>query len=331
MRVHRNLRLVVASLSAVVIAALGVGGCKSAPAPKVVSVTEEPWSFGRAEARKLVTEHFDIYTTLTDVELRAALPAFLEAAHEQYVSLLPPPAGEYARLQTYVFDNRNQWERFARERFPKRFRVYQRISAGGFASGNLCVVYYLRRTYTLSVLAHEGMHQYFANHFDVPLPAWLNEGMATYCESFELPRGRPVFTPQRNTFRINGLREALSTQTVLPLQQMLATDAGEVILQGQSRLIKTYYAQAWAMAVFIRHGAEGRYAAGFDRLLADIVSGDLPQTAQAAKIRAPSPSKTSYGEAVFRAYITEDLETFERDFETYLYQLAGFRKPDQGG
>ncbi len=309
------------------LASILVAGCETAPAPVHFDMQSEPWTLGPFKGTHIATDHFDIYSTLMDKQFEQALPGFLEAAHREYTGLLPPPPDSDKRLQTYVFNTRRQWERFAAARFPRLFPVYQQISAGGFAHGNVCVVYYILRPYTLSVLAHEGMHQYFADHFAVPLPAWLNEGLATYCESFEFSSGSPVFTPQHNTFRLNDLRDALSTDTVLPLREMLATDAGKVIVQGRSRLVKTYYAQAWAMTVFLQHGADGKYAAGFSRLLADITSGELPVIAQAAKISAPSPSQTSYGEAVFRAYITTDLPLFEQELRAFMFELAGFKQP----
>ena len=89
-------------------------------------------------------------------------------------------------------------------------------------------------------------------------------------------------------------------------------------------MTKAYYAQAWALVTFLQHGAEGKYAAGFRQMLDGIVSGELPTLAQAAKIRAESPSTTSFGEAVFRAYITEDLAGFEAEFQPYLEELVGF-------
>ena len=48
--------------------------------------------------------------------------------------------------------------------------------------------------------------------------------------------------------------------------------------------------------------------------------------ARAAKIRAPQPAQTSYGEAVFRAYITENLAAFDESFEAYLYELTGYER-----
>ena len=302
-------------------------GCAATASRSPVQVATESWVYEDREARKLVTEHFDIYSTLADRGLEEALPVYLEAAHEQY-GLLLPPAKEGGRLATYVFRDRGQWERFTKRRFPRRYEMYRKIASGAYAEGNMCVAYYIKRMYTLSILAHEGMHQYFANHFDVRLPAWLNEGLATYCESFDLPGGVPHFTPGQNSFRLNSLRNALSLGGLLPLRDILATNAGRVVDQGRSGLTRAYYAQVWALVTFLRHGADGKYAAGFDRMMQAIVDGDLRLLAQAAKIRAPQPARTSYGEGVFRAFITEDLSTLEEEFNAYLYELCGFRKQE---
>lgn len=303
-------------------------GCVDTRDPDPVTVQREDWSFDNVAGRKLVTDHFEIHSTLRDAPFEDALPEFLEAAYRQYVELLPPKKVG-TRMPTYIFADRRQWERFAAERFPARFPVYQRIGGGGFAEGDVCVAYYLgQRSGTLSVLAHEGMHQYFAHHFDVSLPAWLNEGLACYCESYELRQGQPRFTPRHNTFRINALRDALSAQSLLSLEEMLATDAGQVIVRGVSRKVRTYYAQAWAMVVFMRHGADGKYRDGFDRMMADIVSGDLNVVARAAKIRAPEPGATSFGESVFLAYISEDPATFQQEFDAYVHDLCGFRRTE---
>ncbi len=315
--------------SGIILATVGVVICGCASRDEeVVQYTEEPWSFGRVEGTKLSTEHFDIHSTLKDGQLQAALPEFLEAAYRQYNSLLPAPeSGAGKRLQTYVLNDRPQWELYAKSKFPQQFPVFRKISAGGFAVGNECVVYYIRRTYTLSVLAHEGMHQYFANYFSTKLPAWLNEGLATYCEAYELPSGKARFTPQRNSFRLNALRDAMTTDSVLPLRALLSTDAGRVINEGRSRLTKTYYAQAWALVCFLRHGEDGAYADGFQEMLDAIVSGKLEQAAKVARIQPSASGRTSYGESVFRAYITDDLDTLESQFRDYLFELVGFRKP----
>ncbi|MCP4249534.1 MAG: M1 family metallopeptidase [bacterium] len=301
-----------------------LGGCGPQAAGPVL-VIDEPWSYSGTEGVHLTTDHFDIYTTVDDTELRDYLPGFLEAVYRQYADLLPPPPEARSRLKTYLFINQRQWDRFVRENFPERYDVYSRIQVGGFAVGGTCVAYNISpRTYTLSVIAHEGLHQYFGSQFDQRIPAWLNEGLACYCEGFDFRRERAVFTPRRNTFRMNSLREALAGDALLPLSELLGTDAGQVIVQSRTRHTEPYCAQAWALIVFLRHGGNGAYADGFDRMLAEVAAGRLSRRARAARLTTNAPAKATFGENVFRAYITEDLADFEARFREFMISLVGF-------
>ena len=293
-------------------------------APKFQLSTTE-WSYRGAVGQLLTTDHFEIYTTIRDEPLREALPLFLESAYRLYSDLLPPLDADNLRMQTYLFSTRLEWDGFVRERFPRRYPVYRLIQSGGFAEGRMCVVYYLRRAYTLSIIAHEGMHQYFASHFEIKIPPWLNEGLATYCEGFDFRNDLPVFLPRQNTFRLNPLRRALTTDGVIPLRQILATDAGKVVREGQRGLTSAYYAQVWALTVFLRHGGHGEYAGGFAEMLEDIRNGSLHTKARAARLATGEPGRVSLGEAVFRAYITHDLDAFERQYREYMIELAGFK------
>jgi hypothetical protein len=310
-------------LLAAVLAA--ICGCRSVERAPDFKLNEEAWSFDGEPGVKQVTDHFEIHTTLKDEVLRDALPRFLETAYRLYVELLPPRQPQGPKLQTFLFNTRDEWDRFTRRTFPARYPIYARIQNGGFAEGRMCVVYYLRRAYTLSVIAHEGMHQYFGAHFSVPVPAWLNEGLACYCESFDFQGDQPVFVPRRNTFRLNPLRRTLTGDAVIPLRELLATNAGEVVSEGRGGLTQAYYAQAWALVVFLRHGADGRYAEGFEKLLGHVRDGSLPGHGQAARLATGSPGSVSPGEGVFRAYFTHDLDGFEQEYRAYMEELAGLR------
>jgi len=311
----------VAALLAVALAT----GCDSPlRAPKFQLSTAE-WSYHDAVGQVLTTDHFEIYTTIQDEGLREVLPLFLESAYRLYSKLLAPSDADNPRMQTYLFNTRFEWDRFVRENFPQRYPVYRLIQSGGFAEGRKCVAYYLRRSYTLSIIAHEGMHQYFGSHFDVKIPPWLNEGLATYCEGFDFRGDLPVFLPRQNTFRLNPLRRTLTTDGVLPLRQILTTHAGEVVGEGHSGLTSAYYAQVWALTVFLRHGKLGKYAGGFAEMLEDIRNGSLHTKARAARLASGDPSRMGLGEAVFRAYITHDLDDFEREYRDYMVELAGFK------
>ncbi len=308
--------------------ALGViAGCDTTPtitfnAPEF-QLREQPWQFGGRSGVQVTTDHFNLYTTDLEPAFAEFLPQFLETTYMLYTSLLAPlDHRESRRMETFVLANRAEWDLFVRRRFPRRYPIYRMITAGGFSEGHVCVVYDIGQAATLSVLAHEGLHQYFGSHFTEPLPAWLNEGLATYCETVEFRKNVPHFKPQHNIFRINHLRQASALETTSPLREFLATNAGTVIEGNQAEATATYYAQAWALIVYLRHGAGGRYADGFQRMLHDVADGTIRIKANAAKATAPSPSGTSYGEAVFRAYITTDLEEFDNDLQEFIRLLC---------
>jgi hypothetical protein len=290
-----------------------------------VEVTRESWDAQGLPGTHLATSHFDLYTTVDDAELLDFLPHFLEAAYGRYVEILPPNAEPATKLQTYLFATQRQWDSFTRRRFPSRYNVYSRIQMGGFSEGDTCVVYYLpQRGDTLAVIAHEGMHQYFGSQFQQRIPAWLNEGLACYCEGFDIAGNKTRFSATNNRFRINALRDALRSEGLLDLTDFLSTNAGKVIHKSRSRLTRSYYAQAWALIAYLRDGAPAEYRAGLKELLEDVRRGDLNRRARATRVSSESASRMSFGEAVFRTYVTDDLEEFDLRFREYARKLAGF-------
>ncbi|HNQ24613.1 MAG TPA: DUF1570 domain-containing protein [Phycisphaerae bacterium] len=301
-----------------------VGGCAGGKidlfTPKVSAQVEE-WDFLGQRGRRIVTDHFEVYSTIPDKELEEALPTFLETAYRQYVATVPPGPAAEQRLQTYIFGSRRDWMGYTRMQSPHRAPVYSKIRQGGYTEGSTSVLFYTTRSATLATLAHEGWHQYAGSRFPNRLPPWLEEGLACYHESFYYEGSRPQFTPRHNTLRINSLREAVQRGNLFPLRQIINTDAGQVILDHQARDTQVYYAQTWALVTFLRHG---RYAGAFSELLRDFAAGALPAAAGAARLTGPDPVGTSYGEAVFYAYFGTDLDRIEREYQDHLARVAGF-------
>lgn len=300
-------------------------GCRLGADRLEFKTVQEPWSFQGIEGRRLVTDHFDLFTTVSDAQLLDFLPGFLEATYQQYSTLFKPSADSARRLETYFFANKHQWLAFTRQRFPDRYEIYSRVQVAGYARDNLCVVHYVRpRTYTLSIIAHEGMHQYLAAQTNQRIPAWLNEGLACYCEGFDIRGGRAVFDPMNNSTRRNALREMLASDGLMPLSDLLGSDAGQVMVNSQGRLTRTYYAQAWALMVYLHQGARGRYAGKLKTLLTQLADGTAATKAQAMRITTESPHTMSFGQAIFRAYISDDVSGFEKEFRKYMVELVGF-------
>jgi len=291
---------------------------KRGPAPH----TEEPWSYGGREGRKLITAHYEIYTTVSDAYLVDTFPTLMEAAFARYASLVPPARADAGPMPLYLFATRAEWADFTRRTFPpERARVLLRVRNGGYAEQGVAAMQYVSHAITFPLLTHEGFHQYLHHHVNPRVPAWLNEGLAVYCEGMRWTGDWQVdFDPWQNGLRRNTLAERLVAGRTMPLPDLLRTHAG-LVMEGPPSLVGTYYSQVWALMLFLREGADGKYAPALERLTHALGDPDLERRAKAAYITADSGAY-DYGEYLFRAFITSDLESFEQEYVAYMRLFA---------
>ncbi len=289
---------------------------------ETVAFTSEDWSFGRAEGVKLTTDHYALHTTCSSKPLLDAMPGFLESCWQAYAKVLPNETTLDAPLRAYLFRKRWEWERFTEKFAPSRSEVYKRIRSGGYSERGVTVSHYSSRRATLSVMAHEGLHQYIEVTRGRRVPAWLNEGLACYFEAFDLDaNNRPVFQPTLNTLRRRSLREAVVHHRLIPLKEILSTHAGHAI-QKRGNHVRSYYSQVWSLVLFlIRPDRDNSYGPGFTQLLDELGTEAMDGRARAWLAADASGGDMAYGEAVFRAYVTDDLEGFQADYEAYLCKL----------
>ena len=250
-------------LGCLVIAAVGpLAGCSTTQLSDSPVERQEWTSPAGVKGEEILTPHFDLRVTATDKELLEYLPNFMEAAFQGYTELMPPAETPTDRLIVYVFGTRDQWAEFTTVTYPQQAWTYLHIHSGGYTDvpSATAVGYDLRRDRTLSLLAHEGLHQYLARYFPQPVTPWLNEGLACQWEAFDLVGRHPIFTPRRNFLRRNDLREALTMkQGMIPLPALLGMDAGAAIRQ-TGRPVRAYYAQVWSLVLFLRESLQ--YARG---------------------------------------------------------------------
>ncbi len=303
--------------------AVGMGCAQPVqPAPPPVEFTRADWTFAGARGAEIVTPHYKVRTTCLDDRLLAALPEFLESCWSGYESIVPAarPSGDPALC--YLFQTRAQWEQFTRTFSPARARTYLLIRSGGYEERGVTVSHYDRMVTTFAVLAHEGLHQYLSVTRGGRLPAWVNEGLACYFEAYDLARsGRATFRPRDNLIRRNNLREASYNRQFFELKELLSTDAGRVVALPSAR-VRTYYAQAWSVVLFLleRDPQTDPGAAGFRRLLDDLGSEHMVREARLAATRLGAPDM-ELGEAVFRAYVSDDLKHFQSRYEAFVAEL----------
>ncbi len=297
---------------------LALAGCAVAPKPVPIERTEWQPAAG-FQGTRLQTPHYDLRLTARDPVLQAYLPGFLETALDAYRQLVPGPCDQ--RMEIYLFETRAEWARFTRRFAPADAHVYLHIQEGAYMDQRTAttVAYDLGRDRTLALLAHEGLHQYLAACLPEPVVPWLNEGLATQFEAFTLKQGRPVFTARHNLFRRNNLREALDGQgSWIPLSQLLSMHAGQAVVQ-TGQIARGYYAQVWALVLFLR---EGPYARDFQHLLRDLGTDRMRLATRAYRAAHPEASALSEGEVVFRHYITDQLNEADQACRAFAHRLV---------
>lgn len=300
-----------------VLVGVGLAGCGGPRQRAPVPFESEPWKFGSAPGYKLRTAHYEIYTTLRDPVLRDALPEFVEAAYDHYGRLVPTARRPAERMKVYLFASRPQWEAFTRRFTGARAAVFLQVRNGGYSERGVSVIEYVAHEITFPLFAHEGFHQYVHHHVTSRIPAWLNEGLAVYCEGQRWDsHGLAEFDPWFNPMRRNDLAAALARNRLHPLRTLLETDAGRIIA-GTNQSVATYYAQVWALILFLQEGGDGKYASGFERLLNCLAESGLEPHARAGHIWSDQP-RYNLGEGVFRSFISEDLDTVEREYLDFL-------------
>lgn len=298
------------------------GGCATSPPPHV-TYTRQAWAFEDLPGTWLTTPHFDVYTTVTDERTQHGLATILENAYARLAEAFPPNPQAPTRATTYVFASRAQWERFTQAHYPGNSHLTSRIRAGGFTQGATSVLFFTTPGATLTTAAHETWHQYAHNTLPAGLPAWLDEGLACYFESFDFTHDPPTPTPRTNPLRLEHLRDALASNRLLSLGELLATDAGQVLAQDNSLVTQTYYAQLWALMIFLRHGPSRESNAGFEHLLKDMADGSLLIRVRAATIGQEDASPAALGRSVFALYFSSPNAECEAAYRQFLVDLAG--------
>lgn len=285
--------------------------------PETVQFETGDWKFGATPGRKITTEHYVIYTTLNDTVLIDALPQFVEGCYLHYRELIAPNRDPNDRMPVFLFATRPQWEAFTRKFTGERATTFLKVRNGGYSERGVSVIEFVANSITFPLFAHEGFHQYLYHQVNSEVPAWLNEGLAVECEGQRWgAKGLKEFDPWYNPARRNVLAQALIANKLHPLRELLRTNAGEVI-SGSSQSVATYYAQLWALVIFLREGEQGRHKAGFEELLTALRDPDFARQARVSYIWSES-DEFNLGEALFRRYIGDDLPKIEDEYFAFM-------------
>lgn len=302
-----------------------------------VHYTVTPWRFAAYPGQLLKTPNFHIYTTVEIEDFVEQLPLFYELALAHYTTVLGELPQPDNILETYLFHDRRQWQAKTKQMLPNQSNIFSMLGRGGFTTRGIAVLYYIdwrnSRTSrdTFAIAAHEGWHQYTQQTFKHHLPVWLEEGLATYMESFSLAHdGTPQFRPWTNRERRMALARAARDEALIPLKELLQRSPQSFLETGRDRLL-SYYAQVWALTRFLVEYDEGRYRKGLEEVLQDAAHGRLTGRLMGSEAigsgRRRGVAMTSrVGPWIILEYMNRDLDEFEAQYLEFVQSLTSRRR-----
>jgi hypothetical protein len=311
---------------------LAPAGCDQPARPKAATYSlaadarPTPWNTSHARGQKISTAHYDVYTTATRQQMLAIFPGFMEAAYQHYGELtgLREPASAHP-MPVYMLGSRAEWADLTQTVVTENTDLYLNIQAGGYCYRGVCVFWDIGSLYTYSLAAHEGLHQYFSTRLKHRLPSWAEEGICTVTEGLELTADSVRFDESRNIPRFTALRETIVNGRWTPAAQLLALDAGDAI-GSHPQAAGGYYAQLWAMVLFIR--SDPQYSAGFRRMMADAEAGKLNEAfgmSQEDYLRVMATGRAynkRVAKGLFEHFIARDGAAFEAGYSAFARRLA---------
>jgi hypothetical protein len=252
--------VVAASLALVVVA---VAWQRARPAPATVPATP-PVARIPATATLLETPHYRVHSTATAAQAQQVANA-VESLHAAYTELFADAIRPATRPLTLVlFANREEFQRSNRSRRWAE-AYYQRPACYAYYGGGGDNPHHW--------MLHEAVHQLNTEVAGWRLPAWANEGVASYLGASWLEDG--VLTPGRSdpaTYPIwwlsrmkltGGLHADVAAVRFIPLRELL-----EGRSPGIDRHVNLYYLHYWGLTHFLFHYENGRYATAYKQLLA---------------------------------------------------------------
>ena len=288
----------------------------------------EVWENKYGPGLKLVTAHYEIFTTFLEPLMLCRIPGFIESVYRGYNSQLPEPIETTSKFSIYLFAERRQWADFTKEFAGEQAKLFLQIKAGAYYHNGSCVAYNIGRKRTLSALGHEGWHQFNSRHFKYRLPSWLDEGVAMLFEVHKTAGGVFSFEPAENAYRLDALKKTLRRKNMIPLRELMGINPGQVLATNASEAVMAFYSQSYALARFLRESGYGGRADSYRQLLLDGLTGDWPIDRVSKRIATDRNIPKSVlwnrivGMQLFKHYIGSDFEQIEKEYLAFCRQIV---------
>lgn len=295
------------------------------------SMTDAAWVYDGRAGRAITTAHYRVFLTQTEPAFVGRLPVFLEAALQHYrivatgeTSPLPADIGGDRRLNTMVFRTRGEWERWTRQTLGDAAGPFLSIRRGGYAWAGTAVLFDIGSADTMAIAAHEGWHQFTQRTFAQPLPAWLEESIATLCEGQRWIGGGGEmvrFDPGDNPTRREQLARVVAAGRLRSIERLVLEIPANLAAE-QSDASVDYYAQVWALGLLLR----GRPS--LSACVHDAAAGRLGEkiVAVLGRPRAAALVDRARGLAVLEAYFAPEaggMNELEAAFRRQVAELVG--------
>jgi hypothetical protein len=251
-----------------------------------------------AAATLLETAHYRVHSTAAPTQTRQVADA-VESLHTAYMTLFASEVRPSSRPLTLVlYADRGEFQRNNRGR-PWAEAYYLQPA---------CYAYYGEgKENPHHWMLHEAVHQLNTEVAGWRLPAWANEGVASYLGASWLEEG--VLTPGRSdpaTYPIwwlsrmeltGSLQADVASVRFIPLRDLLEGRGPDI-----NRHVNLYYLHYWGLTHFLFHYENGRYAAVYKQLLARGAS-----TSDFERLIGPIESI----EAAWYAYLRDAIATMQ--------------------
>jgi hypothetical protein len=288
----------------------------SAPA----AVHTEPWTYESDEGELIHTDHYDIYTTVADPDVRHRIADVMEGGLGEYQRIAPGVPISPKPMQCFVFRNREEWTDFTRRHTGVDAYIYLQINRGGYTVRDWYVSYFVGEAATLSVAAHEGWHQFVSRNFKGRLPPFLEEGIATMFEDLEWDNDLPRWNLTMNRSRLQSLRRAVEGDYIYPLSDLIQKHAGNVVAESGNH-IDAFYAEDWAFATFLWSADDGKYRPAMRRLMSDVADGSVfdPTGVHA---NSQMPWNPAGVKPMLEHYLGMNLDQIDAEYQKYIRKIA---------
>jgi hypothetical protein len=153
-------------------------------------------------------------------------------------------------------------------------------------------------------------------------------------EGYRTNDGESTFQPSANRERRDALRSAVRSGQLIPLNELLSRTPQSFLDSSKNRLLR-YYAQVWALTLFLSEGEDGRYHESLAQLLKDAAYGRIAGRMMTSPLTSGSRKRGSnvqvrLGPAVLQEYFNPDVAGFEKQYIEFMTTLANTPNPPRG-